>query len=489
MTIYDAIESLCQYGLDHHLFEAIDRIYIRNRLLAVLDIKDYKQGRVKTVNHFEILKVMVDYGYKHQLIPSDHPPYSDLFEAQLMDVLMPRPSEIIGNFQAYYHVSPKHATDYFYGLSKISHYIRTDRTSKNLIWQVDSDYGMMDITINLSKPEKDPKAIAEALKSTEVKYPKCLLCKENEGYSGHNTHPARSNHRIIPLKITDESWYFQYSPYAYFKEHSIVFRESHSPMVITEKTFDRLVDFVNQYPHYFIGSNADLPLVGGSMLAHDHYQAGDYVFPMERARTLKSYEIDDVKVKLLKWPLTVLRVETKDQVELLKVSKKIFTTWQDYKDPKRHIQPMTGLERHSTVTPILRKREGIYQMDIVLRNNRVDEKHPTGIFHTDPEVHVVKKENIGLIEVMGLAVLPSRLKTEAEAIASCVASGEALDSSLQPFSHLLTSIEVGQTYEETLKAVHQVIGETFVKGLEDCSVFKFDKKNLTGIDQFVSAIK
>ncbi|MBN2796953.1 MAG: UDP-glucose--hexose-1-phosphate uridylyltransferase [Clostridia bacterium] len=486
MTIFEAIKSLCQYGLNQHFYEQSDEIYIRNQLMTHLNLLHFESCEVVSLNYLELLKVMVDYAYEENIIESNLPPYSDLFESKIMNVLLPKPSEVIGNFQAYYSVSPMQGTGYFYDFSKKSHYIRLDRTSKNIQWEVESSYGMIDMTINLSKPEKDPKAIEAASKMAQNNYPKCLLCCENEGYSGHLNHPGRENHRIIPLRLTDEDWFFQYSPYAYFNEHAIVLKKEHEPMTINSKTFERLVDFVNQMPHYFIGSNADLPIVGGSMLSHDHYQAGQYVFPMEKATVDKTFEVDGVKVHYLNWPLTVLRVETKDQLELLKVTNKIFNKWLNYSDEEQAILAYSGDVRHNTITPILRKRDYVYQMDLVLRNNRTNEKYPDGIFHPHPYVHPVKKENIGLIEVMGLAVLPARLKEEMEEISELVYEGKVIPEHLKAFESLVSHIEKKSTKEQTLEATKEAIGQLFLEGLNHCGVFKRDEIGLKGINKFMN---
>lgn len=489
MTVYEAIKGLCAYGTQAHFIEESDVIYIQNQLMSHLRLVDFEDCQVKSSNHFECLKVMVDYAYDQGIIESNQPPYSDLFESQLMNVLLPKPSEVIGNFKAYYQMGPQKATEYFYDFSKKSHYIRLDRTSKNLKWEVESAFGNIDITVNLSKPEKDPKAIAAALKQSQTKYPKCLLCAENEGYSGHVNHPGRHNHRIIPLRLTDEDWFFQYSPYAYFNEHAIVLKKSHDQMVINHKTLERLVDFVNQMPHYFIGSNADLPIVGGSLLVHDHYQAGQYVFPMEKADVIETYLVDQVQVHHLNWPLTVLRVETKDQLDLLKVGKKILDTWQGYSDHALMIQSHTGDVRHNTVTPILRKNNGLYQMDLVLRNNRTSEDFPHGIFHPHPYVHPVKKENIGLIEVMGLAVLPARLKDQMTAISQAVFNEQPLTEDLKDFETLAKNIEKKHTLEATLAVTQEAVGKLFVEGLCHCSVFKLNESGKEGLKRFIESIQ
>lgn len=488
MTIYEAIEGLCAYGVQHQLIEAEDKLYCRNQLLALMHTNTFETCEVKSTNHFECLAVLIEEAHNKGLIESSTPPYSDLFESKLMDVLMPKPSEVIKTFQKKMNISPQKATNYFYDLSKNSHYIRQDRTSKNEYWKVSSRYGDIDISINLSKPEKDPKAIAAALTQVENNYPKCLLCVENEGYSGHVSHPGRQNHRIIPLTLSDETWYFQYSPYAYFNEHSIVLKSQHDSMTITSKTFERLLEFLEMMPHYFIGSNADLPLVGGSLLTHDHYQAGRYTFAMERAKALKIYDIKGVSVARVNWPLTVLRICHEDKSVVLDMATKIFELWKTYDDDAYDVVSFTH-ERHNTVTPIARMKDGTFEMDLVLRNNRCDDQRPTGIFHPQPDVHPVKKENIGLIEVMGLAILPSRLATEITLITKALISNQSFEGDLKKFDHLFENFHVKETYEEVLKDVREKIGQTFVKGLEDAGVYSLDKIGEIGLERFINILK
>jgi UDPglucose--hexose-1-phosphate uridylyltransferase len=405
-----------------------------------------------------------------------------------MDVFMPKPSEVIRTFNEKLKTSPQAATEYFYDLSKKSHYIRLDRTSKNMLWQVDTDYGVIDISINLSKPEKDPKAIAAVLNKVENNYPKCFLCIENEGYSGHVSHPGRQNHRIVPLMLQDEDWFLQYSPYAYFNEHSIILKASHENMVITHKTLSRLLDFLDIMPHYFVGSNADLPLVGGSLLTHDHYQCGQNEFAMDRADILGCFPIDGVKVEHLKWPLSVLRVSDKDRLKVELVAKKIFDAWMIYEDQSLDIIAYTGEVRHNTVTPIARYKEGVYELDLVLRNNRMNDDYPTGIFHPHPDVHPVKKENIGLIEVMGLAVLPSRLVEEMTMLTDCIVLGKTLVD--KKFENVLIQVEetiTSKQYDHVYETVKQVIGEVFVKGLEDSGVYKQTEAGHEGLSRFIKS--
>lgn len=488
MTVYEAIEGLCHYGIEAGFIEKDDLIYSRNQLLELMQLFSFDNCEVKSTNHFECLKVLVEDANKRGIIESSMPPYSDLFESRLMNVLMPKPSQVNKAFKACYDESPEIATEYFYDLSKKSHYIRLDRTSKNLKWSVDSKYGEIDITVNLSKPEKDPKAIAAVLNKVENDYPKCLLCVENEGFSGHVNHPGRQNHRIIPINLDNESWFFQYSPYAYFNEHSIVLKAKHDLMEITPRTFTRLMDFIDFMPHYFIGSNADLPLVGGSLLTHDHYQAGRYEFPMARAEVLEKYDIDGVEVGKVNWPLTVLRIYHEDRNRVVDVASKIFEKWVSYDDKESNIIAKTDV-RHNTVTPIARRKGSGYELDLVLRNNRCDDNMPTGIFHPHPEVHAVKKENIGLIEVMGLAVLPSRLVDEMNALVEVIMNGKELTDDLQKFEHLFNGVNPCDTKEETLAVVKDIIGKTFVRGLEDAGVFKNNENGLKNLNKFIDTLK
>lgn len=488
MTVYEAIEGLCQYGVEQHLIEGYDKVYCRNQLLELMNLTNFEACDVVTSNHFECLKVLIDDASQRDIIESNLPPYSDLFEARLMNVFMPKPSEVIKIFKEKMKRSPEDATAYFYDLSKKSHYIRLDRTSKNVIWQVDSKFGEIDITINRSKPEKDPRAIAAALNApASKKYPKCLLCVENEGYSGHVNHPGRQNHRIVPLKLNGTDWSMQYSPYAYFNEHSILLSNTHENMKITHESFIRLMDFLDTMPHYFVGSNADLPLVGGSLLTHDHYQAGRYEFAMARACMLKTYKIDGVIVEFLNWPLSVLRIKDKSREKVTELANKIFDAWVGYSDEAYDILAHTD-ERHNTVTPIARNRAQLYELDLVLRNNRCSEMHPTGVFHPKPEVHAVKKENIGLIEVMGLAVLPARLVDEMDGMVACLMNDQPFTGELEKFEHLRCEMIKGSDEAATLEHVKRVIGLTFVRGLEDAGVFKPNEKGIEGLEKFLNSI-
>jgi UDPglucose--hexose-1-phosphate uridylyltransferase len=499
--IYKWIQDLVSYGYQKEFIEKEDVVYVVNRICAFLKLGAY-EGDFRLIeeriDHVALLEKITNYAYKEGLIESVNPPFSDLFDTELMNIMMPRPSEVVKKFNNLYGQSPNAATNYYYKLSKDSHYIRTDRVAKNMHWQVDSGYGTMDITVNLSKPEKDPKAIAMGQHQKQSGYPKCLLCYENVGYSGHVNHPARQSHRVIPLNLQNESWYLQYSPYVYFNEHSIVFKKEHDPMAITATTFERLLDFVDLFPHYFIGSNADLPIVGGSMLSHDHYQSGSAVFPMEKASVHESYEWDkykDVEIEWLNWPLTVLRLRSPSRHGVSQCANEIMVKWRSYSDPSVDVYAISEETPHNTVTPIARKKDGQYELDIVLRNNRTSETYPDGIFHPHIEIHPVKKENIGLIEVMGLAVLPSRLKEQILLLARGLE--EAMPpqaylkkNGLEAFEHIYIKMlhlyTAGQSAENL---VQKTVGQTFVEGLEHCGVFKMDDMGRAAMSRFIESLK
>ncbi|MBR0132604.1 MAG: UDP-glucose--hexose-1-phosphate uridylyltransferase, partial [Lachnospiraceae bacterium] len=425
--ISSAIQALINYGKKHGLFEEADEIFIRNRLLHALALDEFDEETVAADDELEdILKTLMDDAVERGVL-SDDIVSRDLFDTELMAQMMPRPSEVIKKFDELYKESPKKATDYYYELSKASDYIRTYRVKKDMKWLCDTEYGALDITINLSKPEKDPKAIAAALKAKASNYPKCLLCKENEGYHGRGNHPGRGNHRIIPCVLNGEKFFLQYSPYVYYNEHCIVFNTAHTPMKIDRAAFNKLLDFVTVFPHYFIGSNADLPIVGGSILTHDHFQGGNYEFPMARAGVeteveFKGYE--DIKAGIIKWPMSCIRLKGADKDRVAELSEKILAAWRGYTDEDAFILAETEGVPHNTITPIARRRGADYELDLVLRNNIQTEEHPLGVYHPHAEHHHIKKENIGLIEVMGLAVLPARLKDEMGVLAEALKAGD-----------------------------------------------------------------
>ncbi|MCX8169814.1 MAG: UDP-glucose--hexose-1-phosphate uridylyltransferase, partial [Candidatus Methanomethyliaceae archaeon] len=415
------IERLLNFAMENKMIEQWDIVPSRNALMDLLKITEPYGGKVpaeKLEKPTEILDNILDYAAETGIIEIDTVTYRDLLDAKIMGILMPRQSEVIRSFNnTAKEQGIETATDDFYNLSKASNYIRMDRIQKNLYWLSETEYGNLEITVNLSKPEKDPRDIAAAKSLPQASYPKCLLCIENVGYAGNVNHPARQNHRVIPVNINNEQWYFQYSPYVYYNEHCILFKEEHIPMQISDRSFNRLFDFVEQFPHYFVGSNADLPIVGGSILSHDHFQGGRHVFPMETAsidKTFSHLKYADVKVSIVKWPMSVIRLSSKDKGKLKQLSVQILNSWREYSDEKVEILAYSNkdgkLVPHNTITPIARmNKEGEFEIDLVLRNNRTSDEHPDGIFHPHQELHHIKKENIGLIEVMGLAVLPARL--------------------------------------------------------------------------------
>lgn len=423
------IKRLVQYGIDAGLTPECERIYTTNLLLELFHEDDYEEVEVNGGKELEeILGELLDEACSRGIIENSVV-YRDLFDTKMMNCLMPRPAQVQETFWKKYEESPEAATDYYYKLSQDSDYIRRYRVKKDWKWTVDSPYGEIDITINLSKPEKDPKAIAAAKNAKASSYPKCLLCVENEGYAGRVNHPARENHRIMPITVNDSAWGFQYSPYVYYNEHCIVFNGKHTPMKIEKETFMKLFDFVKLFPHYFLGSNADLPIVGGSILSHDHFQGGHYTFAMAKAPIEKHFEVkgfEDVESGIVKWPLSVIRLRSKDEKRLIELGTHILNAWRGYTDEEAFVFAETDGEPHNTITPIARKVGEIYELDLTLRNNITTEEHPLGLYHPHAEYHNIKKENIGLIEVMGLAVLPSRLKQELETLAEYIVEGLSL---------------------------------------------------------------
>ena len=496
MKLYELIAALVQYGIDTGLTPACERIYTTNLLLDQFHEDDYEEpDAIPSLSLEEILEGLLDEACRRELIP-DSITYRDLFDTRLMNCLIPRPSQIQETFREKYAVSPKEATDYFYKLSQDSNYIRRYRVCKDQKWKVPSIYGDIDITINLSKPEKDPKAIAAAGKAKASAYPKCQLCMENEGYAGRVNHPARENHRIIPLTINDSQWGFQYSPYVYYNEHCIVFNGQHTPMKIDRAAFRKLFDFVKQFPHYFLGSNADLPIVGGSILSHDHFQGGNYTFAMAKAPielpvTIPGY--DDVEAGIVKWPLSVLRIRHKDENRLIDLATHVLDCWRSYTDEDSFIFACTDGEPHNTITPIARKVGDTYELDLTLRNNITTEEHPLGVYHPHAKLHHIKKENIGLIEVMGLAVLPSRLKQEMALLKDAILTGSDLrkDEVLQKHAEWVAEFlpsypEInGENIDEILR---QEIGKVFVQVLEDAGVYKCTPEGREAFLKFVKTL-
>ncbi len=548
------IKKLVQYGMETGLVHEADRIYVTNRLLAVMHENSYEEptadssqagtgaaaadpewagteavaadspqtvtkaavadpvhgdtepahggvressnGSVPSVDLERTLEALCDEAVSRGLLEADSVTYRDLFDTKLMDCLMPRPSEVIAKFYALYRESPMAASDYFYQLSQDSNYIRRYRIKKDIRWTVDSAYGAVDISINLSKPEKDPKAIAAAGKARAGGYPKCQLCWENEGYAGRVDHPARQNHRVIPLTINNSRWGFQYSPYVYYNEHCIVFNSAHVPMRIDRSTFVKLFDFIKFLPHYFIGSNADLPIVGGSILSHDHYQGGHYTFAMERAPiereiTIPGYE--DVEAGIVKWPLSVIRIRHRDETRLIDLAEHILNRWRVYSDEDAFIFAKTDGEPHNTITPIARMKDGVFELDLALRNNITTEECPLGVYHPHAQYHHIKKENIGLIEVMGLAILPARLKDELALLAEYILEKRDIRSNEKLLCHADWAEEFLPKYpdinaENVMDILKKEVGLVFVHVLEDAGVYKCTPEGRAAFMRFIHTL-
>lgn len=488
------IAALVQYGITSGLLPECEKNYTVNLLLDLFGEEDYQApAQIQEEPLETILKELLDEACRRGII-EDTITCRDLFDTKIMNCLTPRPSQVQQTFWEKYQSSPEAATDYFYKLSQDSDYIRRYRVCKDQKWKADSEYGQMDITINLSKPEKDPKAIAAARNAKASSYPKCLLCMENEGYAGRLNHPARENHRIIPITIAGSRWGFQYSPYVYYNEHCIVLNGEHVPMKIERATFAKLFDFVRQFPHYFLGSNADLPIVGGSILSHDHFQGGNYTFamaeaPVELPVTIPGYE--DVEAGIVKWPLSVLRIRHRDSDRLIDLADHILQAWRGYTDEDAFIFAETDGEPHNTITPIARKKGELYELDLTLRNNITTEEHPLGVYHPHAALHHIKKENIGLIEVMGLAVLPSRLKDEMSLLRTFLLAGKDPASDETLAKHADWVREFLPKYERITEdnvdhILQQEIGAVFVKVLEDAGVYKCTKE---GRDAFLKFVK
>lgn len=497
------ISALAQYAVDRGLIEENERIYSINMLLDVLKLDEYnpcddKDKVIALSSDLEaILQFIDDYAYDRGLIEENSVVYRDLFDTRVMNCFVRRPSEVIRIFNEKYAVSPKEATDFYYEYSKNSDYIRTYRIAKDIKWVYESEYGDIDITINMSKPEKDPKAIAAARNAKQSSYPNCLLCVENEGYAGRINHPARENHRIIPIRILGKEWGFQYSPYVYYNEHCIVLNREHTPMTINREVFEKLFDFIRQFPHYVIATNADLPIVGGSILSHEHFQGGNYSFAMSRAVIEKEVVFkgfEDVEAGILKWPMSVIRIRSTSQERLVDLADKILGAWREYTDEEAFIFAKTNGEPHNTITPAARFANGKYELDLALRNNITTEERPLGVYHPRNEYHHIKKENIGGIEVMGLAILPSRIKSEMELLARCIIEGKDIRSFDELLKHADWAEEFipkyeGKINEENVDEILKTeIGKVFVKVLEDAGVFKRDKKGREYFMKFIESV-
>ncbi len=506
--IENSIVKLMQYGLATGLISREDRRYMVNHILELLKIDAISDEALAQVMAFDgedksvvdqledILSDICDYAYEKGLMEENSIGYRDLFDTKVMGLLVDRPAHVIEKFWQDYREDPVKATDAYYKFSQDTDYIRRYRIRKDMKWVAPTQYGDLDITINLSKPEKDPKAIAAAKLAKQTAYPKCQLCMENEGYAGRLDHPARENHRIIPVTINGSPWGFQYSPYVYYNEHCIVFNSQHVPMKIERATFAKLFDFVKQFPHYFVGSNADLPIVGGSILSHDHFQGGHYEFAMAKApveREISFAGFEDVKAGIVKWPMSVIRISGPDTERLIELADKILAAWRGYTDEAAFIFAETDGEPHNTITPIARKRGDQYELDLVLRNNITTEEHPLGVYHPHAELHHIKKENIGLIEVMGLAVLPARLKGEIEGLCRAIVAGEDLRKDEALAKHADWVDELKKTYTFTADNVEEIlkkeIGIVFMKVLEHAGVYKCTEEGRQAFLRFVDSVK
>ena len=496
------IKKLVEYGIETGLTPECERIYTTNLLLEMFHEDSYEDVEVQKIpvdddgeGLEQVLSELLAEAVKRGII-EDSIGYRDLFDTKMMNCLLPRPAQVQKEFWEHYGHSPEEATAYYYKFSRDSDYIRRYRVKKDMKWKVESPYGEIDITINLSKPEKDPKAIAAAKNAKNNSYPKCQLCMENEGYAGRLDHPARENHRIIPITIQGKKWGFQYSPYVYYNEHCIVFNGQHIPMKIDRAAFTKLFDFVKQFPHYFLGSNADLPIVGGSILSHDHFQGGNYTFamakaPVEKEVTIPGYE--DVECGIVKWPLSVLRIRHKDEKRLIELADHVLGAWRGYTDEAAFIYAETDGEPHNTITPIARKVGDVYELDLTLRNNITTEEHPLGVYHPHAQYHNIKKENIGLIEVMGLAVLPARLKEELEILADYLVEGKDIRSNEKIEKHadwvagfLPKYSEISR--ENVMSILKEEVGQTFVHVLEDAGVYKCNEEGRKAFLRFIETL-
>ena len=475
MNIFEAIKSLVKYGIDNKMLEAEDEIWAINRVCEALKLDSYEESEAKESDLEKILAVILDYAVENGLCENSVV-YRDLFDTKIMGLITPRPSYVINKFNSLYEQSPKAATDFYYKLSQDSDYIRRYRIKNDLKWITETEYGDIDITINLSKPEKDPKAIAAAGKAKSSSYPKCQLCMENEGYAGRLDHPARENHRIIPITIQDNPWGFQYSPYVYYNEHCIVFNGQHVPMKIDRNAFEKLFDFIKLFPHYFLGSNADLPIVGGSILSHDHFQGGNYTF-----------------AGIVKWPLSVIRLQSKEVKPLIDLAEHILNAWRSYTDEDAFIFAETDGTPHNTITPIARKRGDLYELDLTLRNNITTEEHPLGVYHPHAKLHHIKKENIGLIEVMGLAVLPSRLKDEMAILKDAILNHKDVSEIPKISKQSEWVNEFVSQYDEINEnnidsIIQNEIGKVFLNVLLDAGVFKRTPEGQKAFDKFIKTL-
>ena len=496
--IDEAVDKLACYAQRTGLVDPCERIWAVNAILEALKLDSYTQPTGSPEGEIDlpaVLEELMDDAHARGVLPEDSVVYRDLFDTMLMGRLTPRPAQVIERFRALYAESPERATDWYYRFSQDTNYIRRDRIAKDVKWVAPTEYGELDITINLSKPEKDPKAIAAARNLPASAYPRCQLCAENEGYAGRVNHPARGNHRMIPITINGSPWFLQYSPYVYYNEHCICLNREHVPMRIDRACFAKLLDFVRQFPHYFVGSNADLPIVGGSILAHDHFQGGHYTFAMEKAPVetqvcIRGYE--DVETGIVKWPMSVLRLSHEDPARLVDVADRILKSWRVYSDEAVFLFAETEAEPHNTITPIARRRGSRYELDLVLRNNITTPEHPLGVYHPHAELHHIKKENIGLIEVMGLAVLPARLKEELSVLAEALAEGADLRADARTAKHAdwaeAFRVKYDITAENALDIVKKETGLVFAQVLEHAGVYKRTAEGRAAFLRFVEQI-
>ena len=503
MSLQEEILKITKYGEQKELIEHNDRNYVINQYMELYGIDSFEVSEVQScmiknqkIELMEVLKNLTDIAVEMGLVTEDSITERDLFDTKLMGILTARPSEIARNFWWHYEGSPEKATEYFYRLCQNTNYIRMDRIRKDRKWKVKSPYGEIDITINLSKPEKDPRAIAAARNDKKHQYPACQLCMENEGYAGRMDHPARQNHRIIPIMLQGKEWGFQYSPYVYYKEHCIVLNGEHVPMKIDRDTFQKLFDFIKLFPHCFLGSNADLPIVGGSILSHDHFQGGNYTFAMAKAEMEEKFVVkgfEEVEAGIVKWPLSVIRLRCKDEKKLVDLGEHILNAWRNYTDEDAFIFAETDGEKHNTITPIARKAGEIYELDLALRNNITTEEHPLGVYHPHAEYHNIKKENIGLIEVMGLAVLPARLEKEMGILADYLVNKKDIKTNEIIAKHAEWAEGFASNYKEinsenVMKILEKEIGNVFVKVLEDAGVFKRTPEGKKAFKKFIEVL-
>ena len=496
--IDNAVSKLATYALRTGLIEDSEYTWAVNTILDVLKIDRYTDPGQDwgEIDLAAVLDELLDDAHARGVLAENSVVYRDLFDTELMGRLTPRPAQVISRFQSLYAENPQKATDWYYKFSQDTNYIRRDRIAKDIQWKAPTGYGELDITINLSKPEKDPKAIAAARNLPASNYPQCLLCASNEGYAGRVNHPARQNHRIIPISIHGAPWFLQYSPYVYYNEHCICLNSQHVPMKIDRACFGKLLDFVRQFPHYFVGSNADLPIVGGSILAHDHFQGGRYTFAMEKAPVETPFTFpgfEDVEAGIVKWPMSVIRLDCADPECLIELADRILTAWRGYTDEAATIFAETDGVPHNTITPIARMREGRFELDLVLRNNLTTPEHPLGLYHPHAELHHIKKENIGLIEVMGLAVLPARLKDELAAVASALVSGADLRADERTEKHAAWAEGFRDRYtitaDNALEIVQKETGLVFAQVLEHAGVYKRTPEGQEAFLRFLRTVR